>query len=55
MHYYLKRMHSLWHETEHYLLGNFRVDSLLQSETNMLKYYDSILRTISITHLTNLF
>ncbi len=37
--YYHKRMHSLWHEREHYLLGTTRVDGMYKNELTMLRWY----------------
>lgn len=37
--YYLKKVHSLWIEIEHYLNKNFRVDCFLEQELLMLRYY----------------
>lgn len=39
--YYLKKIHSLWIETEHYIKKNYRVDHFLQSEFIMLDYYQN--------------
>ncbi len=54
--YYHKRIHSLWHETEHYLLGTTRVDSLYINELHMLRWYSEHLeffieRLRSLAHL----
>lgn len=37
--YFLKKAHSLWVESEHYLHDNQRVDCFLESEVKMLEYY----------------
>jgi len=37
--YHLRSAHSLWVEKEHYLLGNTRVDELLQSDILRIEYF----------------
>lgn len=36
--YYLRRLHSLWVETEHYINKSTRVDQFLETQFNSLKY-----------------
>lgn len=38
---YLDKLHSLWIEEEHYLMGNTRVDCFLAGELEMLRYYSA--------------